>query len=123
MQALFGNSWDEMRKHISGMSFSDDETRVAIREVKSQFDYQIDPHGAVGWLAARKYRAANPGAVTITLETAHPAKFSDVMDAELGKDSVEIPERLAVLADRPKIATALTKDWQTFRDWLTANIR
>jgi threonine synthase len=123
MQALFGNSWDEMRKHISGMSFSDDETRAAIREVKSRFNYQIDPHGAVGWLAARKYRAAHPGAVTITLETAHPAKFPDVMDAELGKDSVEIPARLAILADKEKIATALIKDWQIFRDWLTANIR
>jgi len=122
MQALFGNSWENMRQHISGMSFSDDETRVAIREVKSLFDYQIDPHGAVGWLAARAYRNAHPGAVTITLETAHPAKFPDVMDAELGKDSVEIPARLAILADQPKVATALNKDWQTFRAWLTANI-
>jgi threonine synthase len=122
MQALFGNSWENMRQHISGMSFSDDETRIAIREVKSQFGYQIDPHGAVGWLAARAYRANHPGAMTITLETAHPAKFPDVMDAELGKSSVAIPARLAILADQPKVATALTKDWQTFRAWLTANI-
>lgn len=122
MQALFGNSWENMRQDISGMSFSDDETRVAIREVKSLYDYQIDPHGAVGWLAARAYRNAHPGAVTITLETAHPAKFPDVMDAELGKGSVEIPARLAILADQPKVATALTKDWLTFREWLTANI-
>jgi threonine synthase len=122
MQALFGNSWNKMKSNISGMSFSDEETRVAIREVKSKFAYQIDPHGAVGWLAARAYRNAHSGAVTITLETAHPAKFPDVMDAELGKDSVEIPARLAILADQPKVATALTKDWQTFRAWLTANI-
>ena len=122
MQALFGNSWNEMKSNISGMSFSDDETRVAIREVKSKFGYQIDPHGAVGWLAARQYRKEHPGSMTITLETAHPAKFPDVMDAELGKDSVEIPARLAILANQPKVATALHKDWQTFRDWLTANI-
>jgi threonine synthase len=122
MQALFGNSWDKMKSNISGMSFSDDETRVAIREVESRFGYQIDPHGAVGWLAARAYRNAHPGAVTITLETAHPAKFPDVMNAELGKDSVAIPARLAILADQPKVATPLTKDWQTFRAWLTANI-
>ncbi|MFN5580415.1 MAG: threonine synthase [Akkermansiaceae bacterium] len=122
MQALFGNSWNEMKSNISGMSFSDNETRVAIREVKSKFGYQIDPHGAVGWLAARQYRKEHPGSMTITLETAHPAKFPDVMDAELGKDSVEIPARLAILANQPKVATALHKDWQTFRDWLTANI-
>ena len=122
MQALFGNSWNEMKSNISGMSFSDNETRVAIREVESKFGYQIDPHGAVGWLAARQYRKEHPGSMTITLETAHPAKFPDVMDAELGKDSVEIPARLAILANQPKVATALHKDWQTFRDWLTANI-
>jgi threonine synthase len=122
MQALFGNSWDMMKSNISGMRFSDDETRVAIREVESKFGYQIDPHGAVGWLAARQYRKEHPGSVTITLETAHPAKFPDVMNAELGKDSVEIPARLAILANQPKVATSLPKDWQTFREWLTANI-
>lgn len=122
MQALFENSWDAMKSNISGMSFSDDETRVAIREVKSKFDYQIDPHGAVGWLAARAYRATHPGSVTITLETAHPAKFPDVMDAELGIGTIHIPDRLAILADQPKVATALSKDWQTFRAWLSSNI-
>ena len=75
-----------------------------------------------GWLAARKYREANPGAETITLETAHPAKFPDVMDAELGEGVVDVPERLAVLADQEKVATQLTKEWEPFREWLDANI-
>jgi len=122
MQALFGNSWEQMRCSISGMSFSDEETRVAVREVKALFDYEIDPHGAVGWLAARNYRAAHPGSVTITLETAHPAKFPYVMDAELGKGVVEVPERLAILAGRKKVATGLGKEWQSFRAWLESNI-
>jgi threonine synthase len=122
MQALFGNSWEQMRGSISGMSFSDEETRAAVGEVKALFDYEIDPHGAVGWLAARNYRAAHPGSVTITLETAHPAKFPDVMDAELGKGVVEVPERLAILAGREKVATGLGKEWQSFRAWLESNI-
>jgi threonine synthase len=120
MQALFGGSWDEMRSRISGASFTDDQTRAAIREVKSLRDYVIDPHGAVGWLAARAWRAAHPCTSTITLETAHPAKFPDVIEAELGIGSVEIPERLAVLADRPKSAIALGTDKALFRDWLLA---
>jgi hypothetical protein len=44
------------------------------------------------------------------------------MDEELGKGTVEIPERLAILADREKMATTLPKDWEPFRDWLAANI-
>ncbi len=123
MQALFGNSWETMCQSMSGMSFSDEETRAAIREVKSLFNYEIDPHGAVGWLAARKWRATNPGANTITLETAHPAKFPDVMDAELGIGTVEVPERLAILAGEEKIATLLPNDWDQFRGWLSDNIR
>lgn len=122
MQALFGNSWEGMRSCISGMAFSDEETRAGVREVKEKFDYNIDPHGSVGWLAARKYREANPEAETITLETAHPAKFPDVMDAELGKGVVGVPERLAVLAEREKVAIQLTKEWEPFRAWLCDNI-
>jgi threonine synthase len=122
MSALFGNSWDAMKSAISGMSFSDEETRAAIREVKSLFSYEVCPHTAVGWLAAKHWHASHPGSSTITLATAHPAKFPDVMDAELGEGAVEIPERLAILADREKVATVLPKEWETFRDWLVGNI-
>jgi threonine synthase len=122
MRALFADSWQDMRGSISGMSFGDDETRAAVREVNDRFGYQIDPHGAVGWLAARNYRESHPDSTTITLETAHPAKFLDVMNEELGEGSVEIPERLAVLADRQKVATPLAKAWEPFREWLGENI-
>jgi threonine synthase len=118
MQALFGDSWREMKSRVSGMWFDDEQTRAAIREVKTFCDYQIDPHGAVGWLAARAWRAQHPCSSTITLETAHPAKFPDVMDAELGAGAVEIPERLAVLADRQKVAIPMSTDKAAFRQWL-----
>jgi threonine synthase len=119
MQSLFGGSWEEMRTHISGAWFDDDRTRAAIREVKALKDYEIDPHGAIGWLAAKAWRASHP-CTTVTLETAHPAKFPDVMEAELGKGSVEIPDRLAILADREKVAIPLGTDKALFRDWLLA---
>lgn len=121
MQAFFGGSWEAMRSKISGMSFTDDQTRAAIREVKSLYNYEIDPHGAVGWLAARNWRSTHPCSATVTLETAHPAKFPDVMEAELGQGVVEIPERLAVLAGREKVATPLPADPAVFREWLLAS--
>lgn len=121
MSALFGNSWDSMKSAVSGMRFTDEETRAAIREVKFLYGYEVCPHTAVGWLAAKRWHTAHPGSSTITLATAHPAKFPDVMDEELGKGTVYIPERLAILADKEKVATALPKDWEMFRDWLAAN--
>ncbi len=118
MRALFGHSWEAMRGMIEGMSFTDEQTRAALREVKSTYGYPIDPHGAVGWLAARAWRAAHPGDETITLETAHPAKFLDVMEREIGKGAVEVPERLAILADREKVAIPLPADEAAFKAWL-----
>ncbi len=123
MQALFGGSWEAMKTHISGATFTDDQTRAAIRTVKASYDYEIDPHGAIGWLAAQQWRSSHPGSTTITLETAHPAKFPDVMEAELGKNCVEIPERLAILANQEKVATLLPADQAVFREWLSSKIR
>jgi len=118
MQAIFGGSWEAMKARITGMHFSDDQTRAAIRTVKALYNYEIDPHGAIGWLAAQKWRASHPGCATITLETAHPAKFPDVMDAELGPNSVEIPARLAILAQREKVVISLPADVAVFHDYL-----
>jgi threonine synthase len=118
MQALFGGSWEAMKSKVSGIMFDDDQTRAAIRTVKALYDYEIDPHGAIGWLAAQKWRATHPGSATITLETAHPAKFPDVMDAELGQGCVEVPERLAILAAREKVAISMPADSAIFQEWL-----
>ena len=120
MQYLFGDDCQRMAAQIEGYAFDDDQTRAAIREVKSLYQYDIDPHGAVGWLAARKWRASNPGTPTIVLETAHPAKFLEVMETELGIGSIEIPERLACLANLPSQAHHLGKDEASFHTWLRA---
>jgi threonine synthase len=118
MQAVFGGSWDAMRGKISGFAADDDMTREAIRRVWHDHGYAIDPHGAVGWLAAKAWREVHPGSPTITLETAHPAKFPEVMEAELGAGVVEVPERLAVLASRTKVAVPMAADAALFRAWL-----
>jgi threonine synthase len=120
MKALFGDSWDAMRGKIEGYAFTDEQTRAAVREVKSLYDYNIDPHGAVGWLAAKAWRDENPGDTTITLETAHPSKFLDVMEQEIGLGIVEIPERLAILADKEKVAISMPANEQIFREHLIA---
>lgn len=112
MKALFRDSWESMRENISGLAFSDEETRQAIRDVKADTGYTIDPHGAIGYLAAKLWQQASPNAQTIILETAHPSKFLPTMEQELGKDSVEIPQRLACLADLQKEAHQVSTDPQ-----------
>lgn len=118
MQFLFSHSWASFKSHIHGEFFSDDETRAAIREASFHAHYQIDPHGAVAWMAATKWRAAHPDSVTITLETAHPAKFVEVMEAELGKGSVTVPVRLSTLSGRAGSSVAMPNDRKKFHAFL-----
>lgn len=110
MNDLFEGSWEAMRENISGVAFDDDETREAIKRVKEETGYTIDPHGAVGVLASDIWHQASPDAETIILETAHPSKFLPTMEEVLGKGSVEVPERLAILADLEKVAHQISND-------------
>ncbi len=118
MQDFFGNNWDAMRENISGLAFDDEETRNAVKEVKSRFDYTIDPHGAVGWLASEVWLQASPDSHTIILETAHPSKFIDTMEQELGTGNIPIPDRLACLSQLEKVAKLVQPDPQEVIDFL-----
>ncbi len=120
MVDLYGSTWNNIKADISGYSYSDEQTRLGISEVFSNYNYTIDPHGAVGYLAFKDYLQQNSDALGIILETAHPSKFLDVVEPVL-KTNVDVPERLSVLADKEKVATFLTKDYSPFKDWLLAN--
>lgn len=118
MLALFDGDQDAMRGKVSGCAVSDEETRAAIRDVAAAHHYILDPHGAVGWCAARQWQGTHPQAATVVLETAHPAKFPEVIDSVLGTGRVVIPERLACLASKEKSALAMAAEVPVFIDWL-----
>ncbi|MCH2064309.1 MAG: threonine synthase [Roseibacillus sp.] len=107
-----------MADRIAGCRFDDEQTRKAIREVEANAGYVIEPHGAVGYLAAEAWQADHPDDEMIVLETAHPSKFLDVMEEELGEGAVEIPERLARLAGREKVAIEMPPEEAVFLSWL-----
>jgi threonine synthase len=116
---LYANSIQEIRKDIYSATFTDVQTREAIKYVYEECDYIIDPHGAVGYLALEKYLKENSGKdySSIVLETAHPAKFKDVVEEELFID-VEIPERLAVCLTKERKAVELSSEYKSLRDYL-----
>lgn len=118
MEHLFGSEWEAMKGRVAGFAFDDEETRLTIRRIQEETGYVLEPHGAVGWLAAEAWRRDHGEAPTVVLETAHPAKFLDVMEEELGEGAVDVPERLACLADREKEAVAMSADEEEFRRWL-----
>jgi len=118
MEEIFGKNWEGMKERVAGYAFDDDQTRTAIREVYATSGYAIDPHGAVGYLAAEQWLVGEPEDTMVILETAHPSKFLDVMEEELGEGVVEIPERLGCLAGREKVAVAMGGGEEEFLEWL-----
>lgn len=116
-----GSTWNNMRQSITGYAFGDDETRTAVSEVFRKYNYVIDPHGAVGYLALKDYQEKLPNTKGVILETAHPAKFLDEVEAILGR-KVEVPERLALLAERKKEAVSMPAEFAGFKEWLLNNL-
>ncbi|HFA51403.1 MAG TPA: threonine synthase [Bacteroidetes bacterium] len=120
MMDMYGSTWNNFKKEISGYSFTDEETKAAMKEVFEKYGYVIDPHGAVGYLALQEYQAENKGTCGIVLETAHPSKFLDDVESILEK-KVEVPERLAVLAEKKKVSVKMGTAFGEFKEWLAAN--
>jgi threonine synthase len=112
-----GSTWNNMKATLSGYAYDDDTTRQAIREVYEKYQYVLEPHGAVAYLALKAYQQKHPDTTGVILETAHPAKFLDDMEAILSQP-VDVPERLARLADLPKSATFMKAAYADFHQWL-----
>ena len=116
MLSLFGDSVEAMREVISGFHYTDRETMETVGEVMETYGYQLDPHGAIGYRGVQDLQKERelPG---IFLETAHPAKFADVIEAELGT-KVELPPKLASLLDKQKESVRIGVDYPAFKDFL-----
>ncbi len=106
-----------MRELITGFAYDDDRTEDAVREVEQRFGYVIDPHGAVGYLALTEWQQSNPGTRGVILETAHPSKFKPDVERILGHE-IEVPQRLAELENREKVARPMGTAYAPVKQWL-----
>ncbi|WP_293698597.1 threonine synthase [uncultured Agrococcus sp.] len=98
----------------SGSSTHDD--RVAtIRETFEDHGVLIDPHTADGVKVAREH--LEDGVPMLVLETAKPAKFSEIVIEATGKDP-EIPEHLQYLLSAEQRVVEMANDEQALRDYV-----
>jgi len=123
----------------------------AIRNCNTRTGYIIDPHGAVGWqawddmrrggmqdlLSGKKNDYTKPGltpsipawakkvaykqVVGVLLETAHPAKFGDIVQEAIGREPV-MPDRLEKVLLLPDRSIPMKNDYSSFKEWLKANL-
>ena len=111
---------DRLRKDLYAVSISDGETRATIRNAYDRYGVILEPHGAVGWAGLERYVRDNPAvadALAVSIETAHPAKFPEEIQALLGVDP-DPPPGLVGLEDRREQYETMPAEYGPFRDWL-----
>ncbi len=118
MSDLYCSTWNIMKGDITGYSYNDKQTKLAIKEVHDLYGYTIDPHGAVAYLALKEYQENGAKKTNgILLETAHPAKFIDTVEEVIG-EKIAIPNRLEELRLKEKEAVQMSTTFSDFKEWL-----
>lgn len=118
MMDLFDGDYEKLSAEITGYGFNDAETQAAMKKIFSSKNYVMDPHGAVAYLGLKKYMASsNKNCVGVFAETAHPAKFKEVVDSTLGT-AIDIPAGLEKFLGRKKQSLAMHNDYDAFKSFL-----
>ena len=112
---LYGKDHAAICADISGATYTDELIAQTMRECLKETGYQLDPHGACGYRALQE--GLREGEVGFFLETAHPAKFKQVVDEICGTD-VEIPARLQAFMKGKKQSIPMSKDFAAFKEFL-----
>jgi len=107
IRELYGNNFSVLQNNLSSYSFTDTETREAMKTMYRDSGYIADPHGAVGYLGLLKYREKHPNCHGIFLETAHPVKFLDVVTSALNT-TLTLPSQIQEVMDKQKISTPIS---------------
>ena len=96
---------------------NDAETLAVMKRIYADSGMLVDPHTAVGIASAEA--CAQPGMPTITLATAHPAKFPDAVKKATGVHPA-LPDHVADLFDRKEQIVNLPNDLQAIEAFVAS---
>lgn len=117
MLELFHHEFKSLQNIFSSSSISDEETKATLYSVYQSHQYLLDPHGAVGFLALKRYLEQHPEQKGMVLETAHPVKFYDVVEPVIG-EAVPIPEAIQNQLMLEKKSTKINADAESLKTFL-----
>lgn len=121
IQDLFNNDLEELRSLISSYTYTDEETKVAMRELFDKYQYVACPHTAIAYLAAKAYEKDSPGEyASVFLSTAHPCKFPDGIASDI-YEKVVYPKGAEDLSNKPKLAQEMNVSFSDFKQYLISN--
>lgn len=116
IEEIYKNNFETLKNNLSSYSFSDAETKEAMLEIYENYNYVADPHGAVGYLGCKAHLENNPNAHCIFLETAHPTKFLDVVEAVI-KEKQPLPMQIQSVMGKEKKSTIIS-EYQELKQFL-----
>jgi threonine synthase len=122
MRWLYHDDIDAMRRDVVGSRHSDDDVRATIKQVYEERGYLLDPHSAIAYLGLKRDRDQGLGIrdqIGIFLATAHPAKFSEIVEPILGRP-IETPEPLADALSKPRHVLKINASFDAVRRTLDA---
>lgn len=112
---LYNNSHSVISSEISGFTYSDEQIAQTLKDTYNKTKYLLDPHGAVGYRSLLEGLKENE--IGIFLETAHPAKFKDTVEAIIG-DNIDVPSKLIAFMKGTKSTVKLSSSFSTLKKYL-----
>ncbi|MBD3203849.1 threonine synthase [Candidatus Woesearchaeota archaeon] len=119
---LYGGNMDEkgnikkmpdmkkMREDFFSVSVSDEQTIKTIKNAYEKHALVLEPHGAVAWRGAEVFKTKNK---TIVFETAHPAKFPEILKQfNIG---IKVPESIALILDKRESYETIQNYYGSFK--------
>ncbi len=114
---MYQHNFESLKEEIAGYSFSDEKTSDVMRKVFTETKYVLDPHGAIGYLGLKEYLKKDRNFSGVFLETAHPAKFQDVVSSALGQP-IQLPSSLEKFMAGKKLTTLMSNQFNDFKAYL-----
>jgi threonine synthase len=129
--ALYGGIMDEngvigkepdikkLRNDFYGIAISEEDTRDTILKLYRKYKLLLEPHGAVAWRGLESYQEIfkTDGHLTVSLETAHPAKFNDEVKGILGF-SPEMPDSLRDIIEIKEDFIKIENNYGTLKEYI-----
>ncbi len=116
---LYDHSHLKISERIEAFTYSDFQIRNILKKVYVDYKYLCDPHGACGYESLNEFMSKTQ--VGVFLETAHPAKFTETVEAIIGSGNVKLPAELADFMKGVKQVVKLGKYYDEFRLFLFEN--
>jgi threonine synthase len=114
---IFKYQFPDLKDKLTSYSISDEETIATIKGVFEQFDYILDPHGAVGYLSLEMYLENDSNQKGIFLETAHPIKFPETIEQITG-NPLPVPSSVIHLMDKKKQNIVIKNNYTQLKEYL-----